>query len=140
MSQVSVGKVLLSVKHRVITALVVGMVIAGCGSSSADDGPADLPSADQLRSAPYAEGVDVDASYSYVVDTHCGVEWALIDGDWWTTEPLNDGNANPPPGWGNPAESGQMTIVNDDLATFEADNGMTIQFTRTDARDREPCE
>ena len=46
--------------------------------------------------------------------THCGVENALIDGRWWhVVDPLyGDGGpgTGPPEGWGNPTQSGRLTM------------------------------
>lgn len=64
--------------------------------------------------------------------THCGVEWAPVDGVWWQTDPLDDGNANPPAGWGNPFDAGTLTVQADDTATYTSDTGIDVEFRRTD--------
>jgi hypothetical protein len=82
----------------------------------------------------------VGDEYDYVLYVHCGVQWARIDGDWFETEPLNDGNANPPPGWGNPYDKGSLTIVDSNTATYRRDNDETITFVRTKDGRPAPCE
>lgn len=71
---------------------------------------------------------------------HCGVQWARIDGDWFETEPLNDGDANPPPGWGNPYDKGSLTMVDRDTAEYRRDNGETVTFVRSEDGGPPPCE
>lgn len=119
------------------TALAV-CVVAAC--SSADPlavGPAE---ADIASEPPYGPGAGVGDEYDYVLYVHCGVQWARIDGDWFETEPLNDGDANPPPGWGNPYDKGSLTMVDRDTAEYRRDNGETVTFVRSEDGGPPPCE
>jgi hypothetical protein len=51
--------------------------------------------------------------------THCGINGAMIDGVWWQAAPeLNDGNGNPPNGWGNPYQAGVLHFTDDANAIF----------------------
>lgn len=70
-------------------------------------------------------------TYEYTLYTHCGIEWTRIDGVWWqASAPLNDGNANPPSGWGNPYDKGEMEVV--DAATAIYRGGPSdVEFERT---------
>jgi hypothetical protein len=69
---------------------------------------------------------------AYQLYTHCGIEWAKINGTFWKAEhPLSDGNANPPAGWGNPFENGTLTRTNVTTARFNSTAG-TVIFHRTE--------
>lgn len=53
--------------------------------------------------------------------THCGVNGAMIDGQWWQiSPPLDDGNGNPPHPWKNGTQEGILRFVDDDTAVFTA--------------------
>ena len=94
---------------RVLVVLWLGAALFAGRSS--DDGRADGPDpADVVYEAPYGPGAEVGVAYDYSLYVHCGVEWARVDGVWWRTEPLNDGNANPPDGWANPYHRGELTL------------------------------
>ena len=43
--------------------------------------------------------------------------------------PLSDGNANPPAGWGNPYDHGQITLTTATTADFIDGNGNKAHFT-----------
>jgi hypothetical protein len=104
--------------------------VAPEGRSEAVDGPA---RADIDNEPPYGPGVQVGESYDYVLSTHCGVEWARIDGVWWRTTPRNDGSANPPSGWGNPYDAGRLQIVDGFTAVYAGGPDVDVEFERTDA-------
>lgn len=78
--------------------------------------PSRVPASQQLP--PYGKGVDTGSSYEYVLLTHCGIQGAQIDGMWWVADPPL-GDSNPPPGWGNPVDRGQLTFVSPDRARFD---------------------
>lgn len=103
----------------------------GCG----DDGGVVVgpAQADIDDEAPYGPGIAVGENYEYVLYTHCGIKWARIDGAWWRTTPLDDGNANPPPGWGNPYDAGLLRISDDTTAKYEGGPGTTVEFVRTES-------
>ncbi|GAA5189497.1 hypothetical protein GCM10023346_04200 [Arthrobacter gyeryongensis] len=42
-------------------------------------------------------------------------------------QPLNDGHGNPPAGWGNPYQSGTITVAGSQ-AVFHDDSGHTVTF------------
>jgi hypothetical protein len=70
---------------------------------------------------------------------HCGVEWARLDGACWRTTPLDDGNRNPPVGWGNPYDAGEMTMIDEGRAEYAGPDGAT-PFARTESVDGPlPC-
>ncbi len=62
--------------------------------------------------------------------THCGIyELKTDDGRIFERAdgPLTDGSGNPPPGWGNPSQSGQL-VVSDDVAVFTDELGHREEF------------
>ncbi|MDQ0028774.1 hypothetical protein [Arthrobacter bambusae] len=60
--------------------------------------------------------------------THCGIEELRVDDTFFIAEtPLNDGQGNPPPGWGNPYQAGTVT-VSGPLAVFRDDSGHVVTF------------
>jgi hypothetical protein len=109
--------------------VLVGLTLVACGADDVTEGPAQE---DIDNESPYGAGVDVGEAFDYVLYTHCGVEWTRIDGVWWRTTPLNDGNANPPSGWGNPYDSGQLRIIDQTTAVYSGGPGVDIEFKRTD--------
>ena len=127
-----------NVKHflSVVLVVTVGAVLAGCGEESGSAHRPrvveDPPRIELDGAPPYGPGIDVGESYDYVLYTHCGIEWAPIDGVWWQTDPLDDGNANPPQGWGNPYDTGQLTVGTTDTARYTSDTGIEVEFRRTD--------
>lgn len=108
------------------------LVLGGCGSDDTVAGP---PPADTANEPPYGPGAVVNEVYEYVLYTHCGIEWARIDGVWWQTDLIDDGNRNPPDGWGNPHDAGELVIIDRDTAEYRGGPGTTVRFTRTEARD-----
>lgn len=100
-------------------------LLTGCESNEGVD----------VADVPYEDGVEVGREYTYVLTTHCGIEWARIDGAWWQTAPLNDGNGNPPPGWDDQMERGTLRIESFGMAAFDGGPGAPIQFERTDIVD-----
>jgi hypothetical protein len=85
--------------------LVVAMaaVLAGCGEESGSaDSPRVVENPPPIEldgDPPYGPGIERGESYDYVLYTHCGIEWAPIDGVWWRIDPLGVANASPPDGW-----------------------------------------
>jgi hypothetical protein len=92
-------------------------VTAGCGSQM-------TASRSTSASARRAE--------SYRLYTHCGIEWAEIEGTFWrASRPLSDGNGNPPAGWGNPFQEGKLAFRGHATAEFSSPV-VSITFKRTD--------
>lgn len=121
-------------------ASLVAVLLVGCGADQqpvegyrqSADGPAQT---DITSEPPYGPGVEVGETYDYVMYTHCGIEWTRIDGVWWRTNPLNAGNANPPPGWGNPYDDGELHVADEDTAVYRGGPGVEVEFERTDTVD-----
>lgn len=106
-----------------------GDAVSSGGGGEVVNGPAQADIDDE---PPYGAGVEVGETYGYTLYTHCGIEWTRIDGVWWmATLPLSDGNANPPPGWGNPYDKGEMEIVDRSTAIYRG-GPRDVEFERTD--------
>ena len=54
--------------------------------------------------------------------THCGVENTRIRGVWWHANPpqYNKHGNGPPAGWGDPYQTGTLTMLSDSRSVFEA--------------------
>jgi len=113
-----------------LAALPIVLLVAACsGADDLVDGPAQ---ADIDGEPPYGIGAEVGATYDYTLYTHCGIKWTRIDGVWWqASTPLNDGNANPPPSWGNPYDAGEMEIVDEATAIYRG-GPSDVEFKRTE--------
>jgi hypothetical protein len=68
--------------------LVATALLSACGSSEST----------HAQPRP-SDAFPVGSRASFVVNAHCGVEWAFIDGYSWHTRLRDDGNGNPPRGW-----------------------------------------
>jgi hypothetical protein len=69
---------------RCLASVAAAMAVAGCGSQTSS-------STGTTTRAP--------AARPYRLYTHCGIEWAKIDGTFWHAKhPLSDGSGNPPAG------------------------------------------
>jgi hypothetical protein len=100
-------------------------VVWGCSShEAARSRPAGSRPADGI-------GTAAGSSSPYRLYTHCGIEWASIDGVYWHADQhLSDGG-NPPPGWGDPLQVGTLTISHHATAEFVSAAG-SVTFRRTD--------
>lgn len=55
----------------------------------------------------------------YNLYTHCGIKNAEFNGrQFYADPPLNDGNGNPPSGWGNPTDTGFVVMKDPDTIEF----------------------
>lgn len=92
-------------------------VLCACGGPAT---PVSETSTEAL--APIASGTPV------MLYTHCGIEELRVDDTFFLAEtPLDDGEGNPPPGWGNPYQAGTVT-VSGSQAVFRDDNGHIVTF------------
>ena len=78
-----------------------------------------------LRPIPTGdESATIGERYWHVLYTHCGISGTEFAGRDWVAEPvLEDGNGNPPVGWGNPVQPGVMALTSTDHAEFESRDG-----------------
>jgi hypothetical protein len=79
----------------------------------------------RLRPIPTPdEPAAVGQPYWHMLFTHCGIDGTEFAGRDWVAEPvLDDGNGNPPAGWGNPFQPGVMALTSADRAEFESRDG-----------------
>ena len=116
------------------------LVIGACdGTSQSASGPDSTMSGnenDRLNTvhwdeAPYESGVVPGKRYDYELLTHCGIRFAKLDGRWWETEALGDGEGNPPRGWDNYFQHGEVVMDAPDRARFLRPDGVQLDFTPT---------
>jgi hypothetical protein len=101
---------------------LVALGLGACSGSAVSCSP-------EVKELPCTSGVKVGKSYRYQLYTHCGVRWAYFDQRWWSASPiLDDGNSNPPPGWGNPFDNGAMKLISEERAVFTNHAGQTAEF------------
>jgi hypothetical protein len=98
-----------------------------------------------LRSIPTGdESATIGERYWHVLYTHCGIAGTEFAGRDWVAEPvLQDGNGNPPAGWGNPFQPGVMALTSPDHAEFESrDGALEATFRPRAPADppAQPCE
>ena len=91
------------------------------------DAPGRTPAAGPAATSSAARDAELRKPYDLL--THCGVREALIDNNYYVASPvLDDGNGNPPTGWGNPYDSGTITINADNTADFRDSAGHRAHF------------
>lgn len=55
----------------------------------------------------------------YELYTHCGIRYADFGGTrYYADPPQDDGNGNPPGGWGNPTDSGWLVVLDSSSIAF----------------------
>lgn len=65
----------------------------------------------------------------YRLYTHCGIREANIGGRWYLADPpQDDGNGNPPAGWGNPYQDGFITPMSATETLFTDRAGHRVRF------------
>jgi len=86
------------------------------------------PPAAPQNVAPATTTTTVVSSVPFDLFTHCGIDEARVQDKFFAAEqPLDDGHGNPPTGWGNPYQSGTITVEGQS-AVFHDDNGHTVTF------------
>jgi hypothetical protein len=70
------------------------------------------------------ESATIGERYWHVLYAHCGIHGTQFAGRDWVAEPvLDDGNGNPPAGWGNPAQPGVISLTGPNHAELESRDG-----------------
>jgi hypothetical protein len=111
-------------KYRQMTVGRVALVVAAAVAATACGSQADS-STTTMRA---------QASHRCRLYTHCGIEWAKIDGTFWRAKhPLSGASGNPPAGWGNPVQTGMLVLISPTKARFESPAG-SVTFERTSRR------
>ena len=76
-------------------------------------------------------------TFAYTLYTHCGIDYANINGAWFEADkPLTDGNGSPPKGWGDPTQAGRMNLLSASTAEFRDDRGHDVTFHALTATQR----
>ena len=102
--------------------VAISLALAGCGSTGGPAGRANAPGA--------SVSIRVGKSSPYSLYTHCGVLAATINGRIFYAQPaLTDGQGNPPPGWGNPYDPGELTVQSTTTIDFHDASGHSAHFT-----------
>ncbi len=72
----------------------------------------------------FAEPVGTENGRPFELHTHCGIDELMLDGAWYERVGgrLDDGSGNPPDGWGNPYQQGEVTVAGTTV-TFTDDTG-----------------
>jgi hypothetical protein len=106
-----------------IAAVPLAAVLAGCESTPS---PAAAPPSPTTAAARTTAPKPVP----YDLYTHCGIDYARVGNRYYqATPPLSDGSGNPPPGWGNPYQSGTMTVISPNQVVFTDKAGHRVVFT-----------
>lgn len=108
---------LLGCRWASMSMCAVTAVLACACSSAARPVPSATPSTVALAGSPYS------------LYTHCGVREARIGHTYYLADhPLDDGQGNPPAGWGNPYQEGVITIPAPGIALFRDRLGHVVRF------------
>lgn len=103
----------------------LALALLACGADPAATAtPAPMPTA-----APLTDGAptEIGVRYRHVLYVHCGVRNADFDGRRWLADPIL-GELSPPPGWGNPSDTGTMELVSKNRALFLSHSGEQAFF------------
>jgi hypothetical protein len=99
-------------------ALLLLLAVAGCGSAT-----------NSIASQDSSASATSQVIQAFDLYTHCGVREAKIGSGFYLASPvLDDGNGNPPAGWGNPDQVGTMTVYGNGTAHFSAPGGLEADF------------
>jgi hypothetical protein len=124
-------------------------VVALSGCEQGQSGTSPLPSPTSTRTPtslsngqrifyPNSARVSMGVAYAFRLYTHCGLdlpEGVDFDSSFW--DPVgtaSDGNSNPPPGFGNPFDTGTMTLISTNVAEYHGHSGIVFRFTRHPSR------
>lgn len=65
----------------------------------------------------------------YRLYTHCGIIDANISGQWYrAVPPQADRQGNPPRGWGNPYQEGEIHVLSSTTTDYRDSAGHTVRF------------
>ncbi|WP_147429643.1 hypothetical protein [Arthrobacter oryzae] len=101
----------------IATAATALAVLSGCAA----------PAAPQSN-VPTSPTTTTVSSIPFALFTHCGIHEARVRDTFFAADqPLDDGHGNPPAGWGNPYQSGTITVEGS-RAVFRDGSGHTVAF------------
>jgi hypothetical protein len=112
---------------KLLLAALATLALAGCASpfspDDQDDSEVPLVCGPDHGRLPCSDGVSPGVAYRFNLLTHCGIEWAYFDGRYWVPRPRVD----PPSNWAA-IEGGTMTLEEQEVAIFSADEGGGARF------------
>jgi hypothetical protein len=114
--------------------LCVALVLAGCsaipftGEDDADDFRVPMVCWPRHTEVPCGRGIEQGVGYHFNLQTHCGVEWAYVNGRFWVPKPKVD----KPSDWEG-IEAGTMVLERRGVAVFEATKGGRARFVPASA-------
>ena len=120
--------------HRVATvAFLVGM-LAACTTEATQESTA---SATAEAPQPPAALDGAEPWQVFEIYTHCGINRVPVEfeGEFWEAigpGPLSDGAGNPPPGFGNPSDTGWIARTGQDTASYQSSGGVPLFLRRLD--------
>lgn len=84
---------------------------------------------------PRTDGpIAVSQTKPYRLYTHCGVISITLNHKTFYADPaLTDGSGNPPKGWGNPYDDGEVTLTSATTADFLDSDGHRAHFSSAGA-------
>ncbi len=100
---------------RLSLLVAIAVVLAGCGLWTTALPGVDRVCESAIETPPCGRGAEQDAAYSFLLLTHCGVEWAYFDGRYWVPREAVD----TPPDWSG-VTKGAMTLDARDVAVFRS--------------------
>ena len=99
-----------------IAAAVVMSALSGCAERA------------DLNNVVPSTPTSTVSAVPFTLLTHCGIHEVRVEDTFYVADqPLDDGNGNPPTGWGNPVQQGTMTVKGG-TAVFRDDIGHTVAF------------
>jgi hypothetical protein len=106
-------------RHRArIRSIAAGAALTLAGALLLSACAADLPGVATTSSGSRPTRVTQDPDLAgnihvaYELSTHCGIRELKFAGQWYARDGglLDDGNGNPPKGWGNPEQNGRLAV------------------------------
>ena len=108
--------------RHAVAILFFGLAVA-CESSQT---AVSTPTPPTFHPTPTSAPVPVGVAEPFTLYTHCGVIYADFDGKAFYADPIL---AGPPGQWGNPVDTGTMTLENQDTALFTDAAGNRATFS-----------
>jgi hypothetical protein len=106
-----------------VGALAIGVV--GCSILTSTFQP------DKRRGEVLVGEPRIGVEYQVDLGTHCGLTQVKFAGGFWDIQgSLDDGNGNPPPGFGNPMDAGTITLISGEEAIYRNQAGEQRKLTK----------
>jgi hypothetical protein len=134
---------------RALALIGVAVLLAGCNGRDLAEQARPLPSptmepvtqgnenTGRYKALPSSARIEEGVVYEFKIYTHCGLDAAPVDfdGSFWEFEGgVDDTPGSAPEGWGDPFDSGVITLVAENKAEFDNLDGGVVTFTRRETR------